>query len=51
MNFKGIVISDALNMNALSNYNVKGERELTAFIAGNDILLYPNPLGAEGYLG
>ena len=41
LGFKGIVISDALNMNALSNYNIAGERELNAFLAGNDILLFP----------
>ncbi|MBF25419.1 MAG: beta-N-acetylglucosaminidase [Flavobacteriales bacterium] len=42
MNFKGLVVSDALNMNALSNYNSPGERELNAFLAGNDILLCPD---------
>lgn len=42
LDFNGIVISDALNMKALSNYKTPGERELNAFIAGNDILLYPD---------
>ena len=31
-----------LNMNALSNYSSSGERELNAFLAGNDILLCPD---------
>ena len=42
MGFKGLVISDALNMKALSFYQEPGERELQAFLAGNDILLFPN---------
>ncbi|MAQ70322.1 MAG: beta-N-acetylglucosaminidase [Flavobacteriales bacterium] len=46
MQFQGLVVSDALNMNALSGYNQAGERELKAFLAGNDILLYPNDIGA-----
>ena len=41
MGFNGLVISDALNMRALSNYTRPGEVELNAFLAGNDILLYP----------
>ena len=42
MSFDGIVISDALNMNALAQYDFPGQIELKAFLAGNDILLYPN---------
>ena len=42
MDFKGLVISDALNMNALSAYADPGEIELNAFLAGNDILLCPS---------
>ena len=44
MNFKGLVISDALNMQALSDYPDPGEIELNAFLAGNDILLCPDNL-------
>mgnify|MGYP001422299052 CR=1 FL=1 len=44
MNFKGLVISDALNMQALSEYGYPGEIELNAFLAGNDILLCPDNL-------
>lgn len=41
MNFKGLVISDALNMHAVSkNYPIKGELEWLAFDAGNDVLCF-----------
>lgn len=41
MGFKGVVISDALNMHAVSkNYPTKGELEWLAFDAGNDILCF-----------
>ncbi len=41
MGFKGVVISDALNMHAVSkNYPIKGELEGLAFDAGNDILCF-----------
>ena len=41
MGFEGLVFTDALNMKAVSNYAAEGEVELSAFIAGNDILLMP----------
>jgi beta-glucosidase-like glycosyl hydrolase len=41
MGFTGVVISDALNMHAVSkNYPIKGELEWLAFDAGNDILCF-----------
>lgn len=41
MKFKGVVISDALNMHAVSKeYPVKGELEWLAFDAGNDVLCF-----------
>ncbi|RKR07139.1 beta-glucosidase-like glycosyl hydrolase [Maribacter vaceletii] len=41
LSFKGVVISDALNMHAVSkNYPIKGELEWLAFDAGNDILCF-----------
>ncbi|MBU2996483.1 glycoside hydrolase family 3 protein [Cellulophaga baltica] len=41
LHFKGVVISDALNMHAVSkNYATKGELEWLAFDAGNDILCF-----------
>jgi beta-glucosidase-like glycosyl hydrolase len=40
MNFKGLVITDALNMQGVANYYQPGEVDLKAFLAGNDILLF-----------
>lgn len=41
MKFKGVVISDALNMHAVSkNYPIKGTLEWLAFDAGNDVLCF-----------
>ncbi len=41
MGFDGVVISDALNMHAVSkNYTTKGELEWLAFDAGNDMLCF-----------
>ncbi len=40
--YKGLIITDALNMRALSNrFSKKGELEKQAFLAGSDILLVP----------
>lgn len=44
MNFKGLVFTDALNMNGVTKYAKKGETELEAFQAGNDILLMPEDI-------
>jgi len=41
LNFKGLIITDALNMKGASNFAKPGELELDAFLAGNDILLFP----------
>lgn len=41
MHFQGVVISDALNMHAVSkNYPTPGELEWLAFDAGNDVLCF-----------
>lgn len=41
MGFEGVVISDALNMHAVSkNYSEKGQLEWLAFDAGNDVLCF-----------
>ena len=41
MGYEGVVISDALNMHAVSkNHSVKGELEWLAFDAGNDVLCF-----------
>lgn len=39
--FKGLAITDALDMNGVTNYHKPGNIELMAFLAGNDILLLP----------
>ena len=41
MGFEGVIISDALNMHAVSkNYPIEGELEWLAFDAGNDVLCF-----------
>jgi beta-glucosidase-like glycosyl hydrolase len=46
MGFKGVVISDALNMHAVSkNHPKKGELEWLAFDAGNDVLCFAEHTG------
>ncbi|MCB0373361.1 MAG: glycoside hydrolase family 3 protein [Muricauda sp.] len=48
LGFKGVVISDALNMHAVSKkYPVKGELEFAAFAAGMDVLCFSEHV-AEG---
>ncbi|WP_339654872.1 glycoside hydrolase family 3 N-terminal domain-containing protein [uncultured Maribacter sp.] len=47
MGFDGVVISDALNMHAVSkNYTVHGELEWLAFDAGNDVLCFAEHIEA-----
>lgn len=41
LGFKGLVITDALNMKAVSEFAPEGKVELEAFLAGNDMLLMP----------
>ncbi|NTW55241.1 MAG: glycoside hydrolase family 3 protein [Chlorobaculum sp.] len=41
LGFKGLIITDALNMKALQNGQTPGEIAIKAVQAGNDILLYP----------
>ena len=40
LNFKGLILTDALNMKGVSNYLEPGDVELAAFKAGNDLLLF-----------
>lgn len=49
LNFKGLIVTDALNMGGVKLGFEKGEVELNAYLAGNDILLYPEnvPEGIE----
>ncbi|MGB5356434.1 MAG: glycoside hydrolase family 3 N-terminal domain-containing protein [Eudoraea sp.] len=41
MGFSGLIFTDALNMNGVSNFAENGITELEAFLAGNDMLLMP----------
>lgn len=43
--FKGLIISDALNMKGVADLFKPGFTALKAFQAGNDILLFPRDLG------
>jgi beta-glucosidase-like glycosyl hydrolase/CubicO group peptidase (beta-lactamase class C family) len=49
LGFKGMIITDALNMKGASNAFKPGDIELAAFLAGNDILLMPEnvPIAIE----
>ena len=46
MGFNGLVFTDALNMKGAANYKKPGEIDLAAFLAGNDMLLIPENVGA-----
>lgn len=41
MKFEGLVFTDALNMKGISNFHKPGDAELLAYLAGNDVLLFP----------
>ncbi|MDH3321978.1 MAG: serine hydrolase, partial [Flavobacteriaceae bacterium] len=41
MQFKGLIFTDALNMKGAANFAKPGQIDLQAFMAGNDILLFP----------
>ncbi len=45
LDFRGLIITDALNMKGLSHYYEPGLREVEAVKAGNDILLMPSDVG------
>src|ERR1700744_1445011 len=38
LNFKGLIVSDAMEMKAVTKYFPDGEADLRAFLAGNDII-------------
>ncbi len=46
MGFKGLVVTDALDMRGVSDHFQPGELELRALMAGNDILLLPENVPA-----
>ncbi|WP_299756814.1 glycoside hydrolase family 3 N-terminal domain-containing protein [uncultured Pontibacter sp.] len=41
MKYRGLVFTDALNMQGVSRYYKPGEVDLKALLAGNDVLLFP----------
>ncbi len=41
LDFKGLILTDALNMKGVSQTAAPGEVDLQAFMAGNDVLLFP----------
>ncbi len=45
LDFRGLVITDALNMQGLSHLYDPGQREVEAVKAGNDMLLMPSDVG------
>lgn len=47
LGFRGLVLTDALNMKGVTSYGEGINPSLTAFLAGNDILLMPENLGAD----
>lgn len=46
MGFNGLVFTDALNMKGAANYAQPGDIDLAAFLAGNDMLLISEDVGA-----
>ncbi|SHN17037.1 beta-glucosidase [Flavobacterium xinjiangense] len=46
LGFKGLIFTDALNMKGVSNSNIPSEINFEAFMAGNDILLFPENVPA-----
>ena len=44
MGFEGLIITDALNMKGAADFSEKGKLDLEAFMAGNDILLFPQDI-------
>lgn len=40
LGFKGLIFTDALNMKGITNFNKPGDIDLSAFLAGNDVLLF-----------
>lgn len=46
MNFKGLIFTDALNMEGVAKYYSPGDIDLKAFEAGNDVLLFSQDVSA-----
>ena len=45
LGFKGLVMTDALNMKGVADFFARGDRELQALLAGNDMLLMAEDIG------
>ncbi|WP_016989126.1 glycoside hydrolase family 3 N-terminal domain-containing protein [Flavobacterium sp. ACAM 123] len=41
LGFRGLIFTDALNMKGVSEFSTPGQIDLRAFLAGNDVLLFP----------
>lgn len=41
LGYKGLIFTDALNMKSVSNFKLPSEINFEAFMAGNDVLLFP----------
>ncbi len=46
MEFKGLVITDAMNMGGIANHNGSVNANVKAILAGNDIILMPKEVGS-----
>ncbi|MFV8334777.1 glycoside hydrolase family 3 N-terminal domain-containing protein [Flavobacterium sp. RSP29] len=46
LGFKGLIFTDALNMKSISNFKLPSEIDFEAFMAGNDVLLFPEDVPA-----
>ena len=51
LGFKGLIFTDALNMKGISSFNIPSEINFEAFMAGNDVLLFPEnvPVAIEKF--
>jgi beta-glucosidase-like glycosyl hydrolase/CubicO group peptidase (beta-lactamase class C family) len=45
LGFKGLSVTDAMDMKAISNYFPRGEANVRALLAGNDMLCLPGDIG------
>ncbi|RYJ51175.1 beta-N-acetylglucosaminidase [Flavobacterium petrolei] len=46
LGFQGLIFTDALNMKSVSNFKLPSEINFEAFMAGNDVLLFPENVPA-----
>jgi hypothetical protein len=45
LGYKGLIVTDAMDMKAISNYFPRGEANVRALLAGNDMLCLPGDIG------